>query len=246
MAQWGKLSFAQKNCLSAVGKLMQKSGQIAPGARVGVAVSGGVDSFTMLQVLRYRQRIVPFDFELMVLHVNPGFAPDSHRPLADWVTAHGLSAHFELTNFGLDAHSEVNRKNSPCFYCAWNRRKRFFELCRRYGLTHLALGHTAQDLVTTFFMNIFQGGKVQGLSGKEPFFGGELTLIRPMLLLDKPMIVRAAKAWGLPIWENVCPSAKDSRRDDTYQWLAARWQEHKKMKNAVYNAVLRWQLDLGL
>ena len=246
MAQWGKLTFAQKNCLSATGKLMQKTAQLTPGARVGVAVSGGVDSFTMLQVLIYRQRIVPFPFELMVLHVNPGFAPESHRPLVDWCVEHGISAHVELTNFGPEAHSEVNRKNSPCFLCAWNRRKRFFELCRRYGLSHLALGHTAQDLVTTFFMNIFQSGKVQGLSEKESFFDGKLTLIRPMLLVDKPMIMRAAKAWDLPIWENICPSAGASRRDDTYQWLAERWQGHKKMKNAVYNAVQRWQLDLGV
>ena len=59
-----KLSFAQEACVRGVGKDMQQAGMLWPGCRVGVAVSGGVDSFVLLQCLRLRQRIVPFHFEL--------------------------------------------------------------------------------------------------------------------------------------------------------------------------------------
>ena len=81
MASWGKLTFAQKQCVSATGKLMQQTGMVSHGSRIGLAVSGGVDSFLMLRVMLIRQAIMPFPVELMVLHVNPGFAPESQpRP----------------------------------------------------------------------------------------------------------------------------------------------------------------------
>ena len=115
----------------------------------------------------------------MALHVNPGFDPDNHAPLTAWCADHGMPLHAEATDHGPRAHSDENRKRSACFYCAMLRRNRLFDLCRHYGLTHLAMGHNADDLAVTFFMNIFQTGKVSGLSPDEAFFGGALRMIRP-------------------------------------------------------------------
>jgi len=176
MARWGKLSYAQKTCLGKVGLLMQQAGMLREGARVGVAVSGGVDSFLLLQLLIMRRRIVPFSFEIMALHVNPGFDPVAHLPLAAWIREQGLAAHLELTDHGPRAHSPENRKGSACFFCARLRRKRLFALCQTYGLTHLAFAHTADDLAATFLMNLVLTGKVYGLAAREEYFGGELTL----------------------------------------------------------------------
>ena len=82
-----KLSYAQEVCVKAAGRAMQTTGMLEPGCRVGVAASGGVDSFVLLKVMQLRQRIVPFRFEFMALHVNPGFDPDNHRPLTEWLAA---------------------------------------------------------------------------------------------------------------------------------------------------------------
>ncbi|MDR0338816.1 MAG: tRNA 2-thiocytidine biosynthesis protein TtcA, partial [Desulfovibrio sp.] len=73
-----KFTYAQERCVRLAGKLMQRTGMLSPGARVGVALSGGMDSFVLLKVLLIRQRIVPFPFFLMGLHVNPGFVPGNH------------------------------------------------------------------------------------------------------------------------------------------------------------------------
>ncbi|MBG0777752.1 MAG: tRNA 2-thiocytidine biosynthesis protein TtcA [Desulfovibrionaceae bacterium] len=241
MSRLSGLTFAQKQCVTSAGKLMQDTAMIGPGARVGVAVSGGADSWTLLQVLRLRRRIVPFAFELMVLHVNPGFDPANHAPLAAWLAREGLPGHLEVTDHGPRAHSEENRKNSPCFFCCWHRRKRLFELCRSYGLTHLALGHNTEDLVGTFFMNIFQTGRVDGMAHSEPLFDGELTIIRPLLWLDKETITRACRQWELPVWANPCPSSGATNRSRTMDWLAERWNADRRIKNNVYNALRRWQ-----
>jgi len=243
VAGFGKLTYAQKKCVGSVGMLMQKTAMAGPGARIGVAVSGGVDSFALIKTLTIRKAIVPFPLELMVLHVNPGFEPDSHRPLAEWVQAEGLAAHIETSDFGPRAHSSENRKNSPCFFCSMLRRKRLFDLCRDYSLTHLAFGHNADDLAVTFFMNVVQNGRVDGLSASEDFFGGRLKVVRPALFLEKSFMKTAARQWGLPVWQNNCPSSGNTRRTEIHDWLKLQTGQHKRIGQNILNALRRYQLD---
>lgn len=237
------LTYAQKTCVAKAGKLMMRTGQLRPGARVGVAVSGGVDSLAMLATLTIRRRIVPFPVEIMLLHINPGFDPANHAPLVELAEVMGIAAHIEVSDFGPRAFSEENRKRSPCFYCAWLRRKRLFDLCAAYRLTHLAFGHNADDLASTFFLNLFQNGRVDGLSCREPFFEGRLTVIRPLLLVDKKTIVRAVKAWELPVFPNPCPMSGKSMRHQAEDWIAGICSGGKKREVNLINALGRWQLD---
>ncbi|WP_034642333.1 tRNA lysidine(34) synthetase [Desulfovibrio inopinatus] len=237
-----RLNYAQKYCLGKTGKLMLDTRMLSPGSRIGLAVSGGVDSLVLLYVMWLRRRILPFFHELMVLHINPGFDPKAHEALLGLTGELGLSAHVEITDFGPRAHSDENKKNSACFYCGMLRRKRLFALCRQYNLTHLAFGHTATDLVSTFFMNLFQTGRVDGMSATEPFFHGRLQVIRPMLLVEKPMIIKAARAWELPVTENVCPSAHSSTRSDVENWLEDVFHQAPRKRTNVYNALRKWQL----
>ncbi|MBI4803949.1 MAG: tRNA 2-thiocytidine biosynthesis protein TtcA [Desulfovibrio sp.] len=238
-----KSTYAQKMCVGQAGKLMRQLSMLEPGSRVGVAVSGGVDSFVLLNVLRLRQRIVPFKFDVLALHVNPGFDNASHAPLIDWCASHGVALHAESTDHGPRAHSPENRKASACFFCAMLRRTRLFQLCEHYKLTHLAMGHNADDLVVTFFMNLFQTGKVQGLSASEPFFQGKLRMIRPLLTVEKDHIKRAARQWDLPIWANPCPSAGNTRRADFEIWLKDMFAKDKRFRANSFGALTRWQLD---
>ena len=246
MPKWGKLSYAQKKTVSTVGMLMQKTEMIHDGARIGVAVSGGVDSFVLIKTMLIRQAIIPINIELMVLHVNPGFDPDIHHPLTNWCIENGVSSHIELTNYGPRAHGPENRNKSACFFCSRLRRKRLFELCDQYSLTHLAIGHTADDLVTTFHMNMEQNGRIQGLSANEPFFKGKLQMIRPALMLEKKFIKAAARQWELPIWKNNCPSNDATKRSYIYERLQEEWSKNPVSRNNTFNALRRWQLDLNM
>ena len=124
------------------------------------------------------------------------------------------------------------------------RRKRLFELCRQYRLTHLAMGHNFDDLASTFFMNMLNGGRVDGLAMKESFFQGSLTMIRPLLLVKKPMIIKAARAWNLPVWSNPCPSAGKTGRSDAAAAMEALCGNDRNRKANIYTALTKWQLDL--
>ncbi len=238
-----KYTYAQERCIRLAGKLMQQTDMVGPGDRVGVAVSGGKDSFALLKVLMIRRAIVPFDFSFMALHVNPGFEPQSHIPLNEWLAANGVAGHIEVTDHGPRAHSPENRKKSACFYCAMLRRKRLFELCEHYNLTHLAFGHNADDLVSSFLMNLMQTGRVEGMSMKEPFFNGRLSVIRPLMLVEKKYINKAADQWNLPVWKNLCPSSAHTMRSSVMEDLDIICAAHKGRRQIIFNAVTRWQFD---
>lgn len=238
-----KLNYSQQVCVKAAGKAMQSTKMLWPGAKVGVAVSGGVDSFVLLKVLQIRRRIVPFRFDFMALHLNPGFDPHNHEHLLPWLAEQGIAAHVELTDHGLRGHSQENQRNSACFYCARLRRKRLFELCKQYQLTHLAFGHNADDLVSTFLLNLIQTGRIDGLKMNDSFFGGDLQVIRPLSLVEKPDIIRAAKQWQLPIWSNPCPSAQSGKRHEMFAVLNQMTNGEKFKRKNIYNALIRWQFD---
>lgn len=238
-----KLSFSQQVCVKSAGKAMQTADMVRPHARIGVAVSGGVDSFVLLKTLTIRQRIVPFSFEIMALHINPGFDVASHNALMPWLAEHGIASHVEVTDHGPHAHSEENLRNSACFRCAWLRRKRLFELCGHYKLSHLAFGHNADDLVHTFFMNMCQNGRVEGMSMSEDFFKGSLRVIRPLLMVEKSHIIKSAKKWNLPLWANPCPSAGNTKRSDMAASLDQLYGIYKDSRRCVFNALCRWQLE---
>lgn len=240
----GKRGFSQEACIRGAGAAMQRLGMLRPGCRVGVAASGGVDSFVLLKTLLIRRGIVPFPFEIMAIHLNPGFDPHSHDPLNEWLAREGVAGHVELTDFGPEAHSERNLRRSACFRCSWLRRRRLFELCDRYRLTHLALGHNADDLVTTFFLNLCRNGRVDGMSPNEPFFGGRLHVIRPLLFVEKKHIIRAARKWELPVWRNACPSAGRSARSDMAATLETLYGVAGDSRRCIFNALIRRQAEL--
>lgn len=237
-----KLSFAQRTCIKKAGLALQRSGALWPGCRVGVAVSGGVDSFILLRVMKARQRITPFPFEIMALHCDPGFAPQSHAPLAPWLGREGIAGHIESCGFGPLAHSPANRSASPCFLCSMHRRKRLFELCQKYSLTHLALGHNAEDLFSTFFLNLARNGRVEGMPVRESFFGGALWLIRPLLLVEKKYIRQAARQWDLPVWPNACPSSGQTERTRMAEKALAFCEQTPNGKRCVMAALCRHEL----
>ena len=238
-----KLQYSQEHCVRSAGKAMQNTGMLFPNAKVGIAVSGGVDSFVLLKVLQIRQKILPFPFEFMAIHINAGFDPTNHAPLEEWLKRENIKGHMEVTDHGPRAHTDENRTNSPCFFCARLRRKRLFEICGENGLTHLAFGHNADDLVSTFLLNLVQAGRVDGMSMNESFFGGILNVIRPLIMVEKPHIIKAAKLWELPIFSNPCPSAGGTKRSELLGKLDYLCKDSQTGRRNVYQALIRWQYE---
>ena len=188
-----------------MGKALHRYQMISDGDRIIVGVSGGADSLTLLWMLNERLKRVPINYELFAVYIDPGYEGGFGESLAWYGDRWGIPIRSEYTDYGLVAHSPVNREN-PCFLCSRLRRKRLFEIADELGCNKLALGHNKDDIIETLFMNICYSGEISTMVPVQPFFGGEFTVIRPLAYVEKKTIRRFAAEQTFPEFINPCPS----------------------------------------
>jgi tRNA 2-thiocytidine biosynthesis protein TtcA len=154
----------------------------------------------------------------------------------------GYSFHVEHTDYGRRAHSEENREN-PCFLCSRLRRKRLFELAHEVGCRKLAFGHHMDDIIETLFLNMCYSGEISTMVPYQPFFNGELTVIRPLAFLEESTINRFAEDHAFPQVENPCPTSRISKRHEIKKMLNSLYQRNNKIKGNIFRAMSRVKPD---
>ncbi len=133
-------------------------------------------------------------------------------------------------------HSSANREN-PCFLCSRLRRKRLFEIADELGCRKLALGHNKDDVIETLFMNICYAGEISTMLPSQTFFQQKFTLIRPLAFADEGLIRRFAGDQRFPDFENPCPTAKTSKRQEIKSLLKQLYRSNKKIKGNIFRAM---------
>ena len=188
---------------------------LAEGDRIAVAVSGGKDSVTMLDLLlRYRER-VPFSYEVVALHVvgTEAGLPDSTGVLAPWFQELGVDYHFASLELPPDEPLPMD-----CFRCSWNRRKTIFLAADALGCNKVALGHHADDAAVTTLLNLLLAGRMETLEPKVSFFDGQIIVIRPLIHTEAKEIARYAREAGFPS-APPCPYESDTNRQKIEMFL---------------------------
>lgn len=198
---------------------------LAEGDRVAVALSGGKDSASLLDLmLRYRER-AGFSYEVIAVHVvgtAAGF-PDLTGTLAPWLEARGVD--YRFVPLELPAGEPLP---PDCFRCAWNRRRALFLAADALGCNKLALGHHADDAAVTALMNLLFTGRLETLEPKVEFFGGRITVIRPLIYIPAKDLAAHARALGFPA-APPCPYGRDAHRqkiEDFLRSFGPRQQAH--------------------
>jgi tRNA 2-thiocytidine biosynthesis protein TtcA len=230
------MSTADKKVLGLFGKAIREYDLIAEGDRLAVAVSGGKDSLAMLYMLKERLKWVPVRYEMLAVHLDMGFEGANPKAVEQACLELGVPFYFEQTDYGLKAHGPENKEN-PCFLCAWLRRKHLFQLSRRLHFSKLALGHNKDDIIETLLLNMFYSGELSTMVPKQALFEGDLTIIRPLALLEEDRIKWFAKRRGLPEIPNPCPSAQNSSRKEIKTFLSAFYARNKKIRGNIYHAL---------
>ncbi len=201
--------------LKKVNKAVREYGLIADGDRIAVAVSGGKDSLALLRLLCARQRAVRERYGLVAVHVTPASdapcdADTDGRALESWFQGEGVE--YKFVPMEPAGGQPGRRGQSPCFHCAWRRRKALFVTAERLGCNKVALAHHADDAAQTTLLNLFYQGRVETMRPRVEFFGGRLTLIRPLAYVPERELVRLAAACRFPPPPAPCPNAQTSQR----------------------------------
>lgn len=230
------MAYVDREVRRLLGKGIHHYGLIENKDRIAVAVSGGKDSMLLLWLLRERLRRVPISYELFAVHVDPGFDNETADRLESWFVREGFQYEIIKTDYGVRAHGPENREN-PCFLCARLRRSALFKKARELGCRKLALGHNQDDMLETFFINICYGAQVAGMVPRQEFFGGEIVVIRPLVLVPVQSILRVCENLGIPVQPTTCPSASKNQREEIRKVLGGLIKKNPKVRGNIYHAM---------
>ena len=212
---------------------------IQPGDRIMVGISGGADSFVLLQILSGRKIFIPQDISIIAVHIDLGFYgenPPYINKLKNYFEANDTEYHIEKTKIGAYAHSDKNRKK-PCFLCSRFRRQRMIELADKFNCQKIALGHHKDDVIETLMINILFGRQISTMMPNQELFSGKFHIIRPMVYLWEKKIKQYAEQNNFPTFQNPCPSAKTSKRLYIKKLLQDMEREHKGIRENIFKSL---------
>ena len=200
---------------------------IEAGDRVMVCVSGGKDSFTLLDILQKLQQRAPIDFELVAVNLDqkqPGFPADV---LPAYLQSTGLPFHIETQDTYSVVKKIVPEGKTMCSLCSRLRRGILYTVARRLGCNKIALGHHRDDIVATFFLNMFFGAKLKSMPPKLVSDNGEFMVIRPLAYVKEADTARWAEHMQFPIIPcNLCGSQEHLQRKQVGHMLKEWEKQH--------------------
>ncbi|WP_107866344.1 tRNA 2-thiocytidine(32) synthetase TtcA [Agitococcus lubricus] len=203
----------QKRLRRLTGQAIADYNMIEDGDKIMVCLSGGKDSYTMLDILLSLQMSAPIKFDIVAVNLDqkqPNFPEDV---LPNYLTARGIP-HFILEKDTYSIVKELTPEGKTyCAVCSRLRRGSLYGFAKEIGATKVALGHHRDDIMATLFLNLFHGGKLKAMPPKLLSDDGENILIRPLAYCEEKDIIEYARYKAFPIIPcNLCGSQENLQR----------------------------------
>jgi tRNA 2-thiocytidine biosynthesis protein TtcA len=225
---------------------------IEDGDRVMVGLSGGKDSWALIQVLDVLRRRAPIEFSIVAVNVDSGYEGYQHQAVGEACRARGWEFHSEHTSIGATIDDKLDGDDTPCSLCARLRRGVLYRLAKQTGATKIALGHHLDDFVETVLLNLFFAGALKAMPARLVSDNRAHIVIRPLVYVTEAEARAYAKENGLPIIGCCCPACGDLslQRQRVKRLLAELEREHPNVKasmiKALANVMPRHLLDRRL
>jgi tRNA 2-thiocytidine biosynthesis protein TtcA len=220
------------------GKAIEDFRMIEDGDRVMVCLSGGKDSYTLLDVLLSLQRSAPVRFELVAVNLDqkqPGFPA---HVLPEYLTGLGVPWHVIEQDTYRVVKRVVAEGRTMCGLCSRLRRGALYRYAAENGITKVALGHHRDDIVETLFLNLFFGGKLKTMPPKLLSEDGRHIVIRPLAYVGEREIERYARAREFPIIPcKLCGSQEHLQRVAIKRMLADWEREYPGRTETIFSAL---------
>ena len=222
-----------KRLMRETGRAIADFNMIEDGDKVMVCLSGGKDSYGLLEILLTLKARAPIHFDIVAVNLDqkqPGF-PDHILP--EYLTARGVPFHIETQ----DTYSVVTRVLPPgktmCSLCSRMRRGILYRMADELGATKIALGHHRDDILCTFFLNLFYGGRLKAMPPKLMSDDGKHIVIRPLAYVPEKDLIAFAQLKEFPIIPcNLCGSQENLKRQEMRRMIEE-WD--KKMPGRSWN-----------
>ncbi len=219
-------------------KAIQDYEMIVPGDKILIGVSGGKDSVALTMGLAALRKYIGIPFEIYAVTLDPQFGKEQtdYTPLAELFAAHDIYYEIRRTDIG-EVVFDIRKENNPCSLCANLRRGALHTAAQELGCNKVALGHHLDDAIETFYMNLWQEGRIGCFSPITYLSRRDLTNIRPMILATEAEVIRACKDEGFPIIKSKCPADGTTTRTETKLFVQEKCKTDRAFRQKTLSAL---------
>lgn len=224
--------------LSYMRKAIEDFNMIEEGDKIGVALSGGKDSISMLLGFKALQRFYPKKFDIIAISINPGFEFFDTKILENICKQNELPLIIENSHIKEIVFDIRNEKN-PCSLCANLRRGILNSVAIREGCNKIALGHNEDDVLETFLLNLLYTGNISTFAPVSYMDRSQITLIRPLIYAPEKYIRKFIRKNNIEIMQKACPMDGHSKREDIKKLIQTLSLDIPTIKANLYGAIKR-------
>ncbi|MCI8360878.1 MAG: tRNA 2-thiocytidine biosynthesis protein TtcA [Clostridiales bacterium] len=228
--------------MSVMRSAMEKYNMIQPGDRIAVGVSGGKDSVTLLAALCEMRRYYPVPYDLEAVTLDMGFGGAGYGELRE--LCRRLRVRYTVKETGIGPLIfETRKEENPCSLCARMRRGALHDTAKALSCNKIALGHHMDDAVETFYLNLFNGGRIGCFQPVTYLSRKDLTMIRPMALAFERDVIRASRKRRLPVVKSACPADGVTDRQKVKELIRTLEKDYDRLRVKTLGALQRAGVD---
>lgn len=225
-----------KRILGLTRKCVERYELINDGDKIGVGVSGGKDSMTLLYALKQYQNFSKAKYELEAFTIDLGYEDFDTKPIEDFCNRIQVPLNIKKTDIK-EIVFDIRKEKNPCSLCAKLRRGAIHNSIKERGFNKLALGHHSDDAIDTFFLSLFYEGRMYTLPTSSYLDRKDITVIRPFLYVEEKDIISAVNRHNIPISKNPCEIDKKTKREEIHLLLNGIYKEIPSSREKVFTAL---------